>query len=175
MATHALRNMDFRRHVCRTLHEDHVATLALLERLERLLGCHDPSHPPGAAEADTGRLLQEMTRALQGEVVVHFAFEEDSVFPLLAAAGEGEMGETLAAEHRVILALARRLLEVAGPALAGGFTADAWSEFHAAGAAFVEHLDAHVRKEEGGLLPALDEILDEESDGRLAIDFAERR
>jgi hemerythrin-like domain-containing protein len=152
--------MDFRRHVCRTLHDDHLATLALLERLERLLGRHGPSRPPGKADAETGRLLKEMVRAFEGEVVTHFAFEEDSVFPLLAEAGAGEMGEVLTAEHRVILALARRLVEVAGPALAGGFTAEAWTEFHDAGAALVEHLDAHVRKEEGGLLPALDELLD---------------
>ncbi len=167
--------MDFRRHVCRTLHDDHLATLALLERLERLLGRHGPSRPPGKADAETGRLLKEMVRAFEGEVVTHFAFEEDSVFPLLAEAGAGEMSEFLTEEHRVILPLAHRLTEIARPALDAGFAAAAWSEFHDASAALVEHLVAHVEKEEGGLLPALEDLLDDETDGRLAVDFAARR
>lgn len=167
--------MEFRRHVCRTLHEDHLATLALLDRLERLLGRHGPSHPPGRKDAETARLLKEMIRALEGETASHFAFEEDSIFPVLAEAGESEMGEYLTEEHRVILDLGRRLIELARPALDGGFGEATWSAFHDDGAALVEHLAAHVQKEEGALLPALDELLDEESDGRLAVDFAARR
>jgi iron-sulfur cluster repair protein YtfE (RIC family) len=167
--------MEFRRHVSRALHEDHLATLALLQRLERLLGHHGPSQPPAKEDAQTSRLLKELLRALEGETVTHFAFEEDSVFPVLAEAGESEMGDYLTEEHRVILDLARRLIDIARPALEAGFTGTAWSAFHDAGAALVEHLAAHVQKEEGGLLPALDELLDDETDGRLAIDFAGRR
>jgi hemerythrin-like domain-containing protein len=167
--------MEFRRHVCRTLHEDHLATLALLDRLEHLLGRHGPSHPPDRKDAEAARLLEEMIRALEGETVTHFAFEEDSIFPVLTEAGESEMGEYLTEEHRVILDLARRVIELARPALDGGFSEATWSVFHDDGAALVEHLAVHVQKEEGALLPALDELLDEESDGRLAVDFAERR
>jgi hemerythrin-like domain-containing protein len=167
--------MDFRRHVCRTLHEDHVATLALLARLETLLGRHGPDRPPDAASAEIAKLLKEMIRALDGEVGPHFAFEEDSVFPLLAEAGDREMGEHLVEEHRIILPLAQRLVALARPALREGFAAAVWAQFHATGAALVQHLVPHVDKEEGGLLPALDDLLDDESDGRLAVDFAARR
>ena len=80
--------MDFRRHVSRALHEDHVATIAVLERLETLLGRHRPSRPPPHADADAARLLKELIAALDTEIGPHFAFEEASVFPLLAEAGD---------------------------------------------------------------------------------------
>lgn len=167
--------MDFRRHVSRTLHDDHVATMAVLERLETLIGRHRPSQPPLQGGADTARLLKDLIAALDTEIGPHFAFEEDSVFPLLAEAGDSEMGPHLLEEHQAILPLARRLVEIAKRARVNGFAAEPWAQFHAAGAELIERLASHVQKEEMGLLPALDDVLDEEADGRLALDFAARR
>ncbi len=167
--------MEFRRQVCRTLHQDHLATLALLARLESLLGRHGSGRPPDAASPEIVRLLKETIRAVEGEIGPHFAFEEESLFPLFAEAGERDMGEYLLEEHRAILPLAQRLAQIARLALDAGFAAEIWAEFHETVAAFVERLASHVEKEEGALLPALDDLLDEESDGRLAVDFAERR
>lgn len=166
--------MDLRRHVSRALHEDHVATLALLARLEVLIGRHRPSQPP-PQDADTALLLKDLIAAIDIEIGPHFAFEEDSVFPLLAEAGDGEMGVYLAEEHQAILPLARRLVAIAKSARVAGFTADAWAQFHATGAELIERLVSHVQKEEMGLLPALDDLLDEDTDGRLAVEFAARR
>ncbi len=44
--------MEPQRHVSRALHDDHMATRALLERLERLIGRHHPSQPPPQGGAD---------------------------------------------------------------------------------------------------------------------------
>lgn len=167
--------MDFQRHVSRALHQDHVTTMALLERLETLLGRHSPSRPPRPADAETARLMKDLIAALDTEIGPHFAFEEESVFPLLAEAGDGEMAAYLLEEHQAILPLARHLADLAKGAREAGFAAEAWTQFHAAGAALVERLASHVQKEEMGLLPALDDLLDEEADGRLAVDFAARR
>ncbi len=167
--------MEFRRHVCRTLHEDHVATLALLERLETLLGRHAPGQPADAAKPEISRLLKELIRGLDAEIRPHFAFEEESLFPLLAEAGDREMGDYLAEEHALILPSAERVVALARKALAAGFSAEDWAAFHASAALLSEHLASHAQKEEGGLLPALDDLLDEETDGRLAVDFAAKR
>lgn len=167
--------VDLRRHVSRALHEDHVATLALLDRLEALLGHHRKDQPPTLTNADNAHFLKELIRAIDTEIGPHFAFEEDSVFPLLAAAGDGEMGAFLVDEHQAILPLARRLAEIAKSARDAGFDAKAWAEFHQVGGDLVERLVSHILKEDMGLLPALDDLLDEEADGRLAIEFAERR
>jgi len=167
--------MDFRRHVSRALHEDHVATFAVLERLETVLGRHGPRLAPPPADADAARLLKDLIAALDTEIGPHFAFEEESIFPLLAASGEREMGAHLLEDHQAILPLARRLAALAKRARGAGFAAAAWTEFHAAGAVLVERLVSHAQKEEMAMLPALDDLLDEETDGRLAVDYAAMR
>ena len=167
--------MELRRHVCRALHEDHAATMVLLTRLEGLLGRHGMDRPPEHTGADTARFVNDLIRAVDAEIGPHFAFEEEVVFPLLAEAGQREMGEFLAGEHRVILPLAQRLAELARLARDTGFAVDAWAEFHQVGAALAESLASHIQKEDMGLLPALDDVLDDETDGRLAIEFAARR
>ncbi len=167
--------MEPQRHVSRALHDDHMATMALLERLERLIGRHHPSQPPPQGGADTIRLLQDLIAVIDTEIGPHFAFEEECVFPLLGEGGDSEMGSYLVEEHQAILPLARHVVAIAKTARAAGFAADTWAQFHAAGAELVERLVSHVEKEEMGLLPALDELLDEEADGRLAVEFAARR
>jgi len=167
--------MDLRRHVSRALHQDHVATMSLFARIETLLGNHPPNRPPPRGDAAAARLLKDLIAAIDTEIIPHFAFEEESVFPLLAEAGDREMGDHLVAEHQAILPLARRLREMAKNMQAPGVADDDWPQFHATGAELIERVDSHIQKEEMGLLPALDDLLDEEADGRLAIEFAARR
>ena len=119
--------------------------------------------------------MKELIAALDIEIGPHFAFEEESIFPLLAEAGDREMGTYLIEEHQAILPLARKLVDLAKNARAAGFAAHTWAQFHATGAELIERLVSHVQKEEMGLLPALDDLLDDEADGRLALEFAARR
>jgi hemerythrin-like domain-containing protein len=167
--------MEMQRHVCRSLHDDHVATLALLGRLEALLGRHSRTSAPKAGDPEVARLLKDLITAVETEIGVHFAFEEESAFPLLAAANDREMVELLTGEHGLILPLARRLTAIAKRAREAGFTAESWSEFHATGAELIARLVSHVDKEEMGFLPALDEALDQDTDGKLALELAARR
>lgn len=154
--------MAFRRHLCRALFEEHQRSLALLARLEGALAREGAQLP--------APLAGDLARAAEGEIGLHFAFEEEEVFPLLAAAGEEEMAELLTAEHRQLLPLAERLAELA--LAEGGF----WGgEFREKGAALVAGLTAHIEKEDKALLPSLDDLLDEEEDGRLSLEFASRR
>jgi hemerythrin-like domain-containing protein len=159
--------MEFRRRLCRALFEEHQATLSLLARFESLLGRGDAESAPP--------LLKELGHAVEGEIGPHFAFEEEEVFPLLAAAGEEEMAALLLAEHRALLPQALRLEELARLAGDGGFTAETWAEFREVGAALASGLAAHIEKEDRALLPALDDLLDEEEDGRLSLELASRR
>ena len=167
--------MEMRRHVCRALHDEHAATLGILERLEMLLGRHGSRRPPDLASPALAALLKDLVFALDSEIGPHFAFEESHVFPILSEAGDQEMCEVLLAEHGEILPLAQRLAELARHFRARGLTEELWAEFHALGAELVERLAAHIQKEEMGLLPALDDLLEEETDDRLALQFAERR
>jgi len=74
-----------------------------------------------------------------------------------------------------ILPLARRLAELARRFREGGLSEELWAEFHALGAELDERLVAHIQKEDMGLLPALDDLLEEETDDRLALQYAELR
>lgn len=147
--------MEFNRHISRRLHEEHQATLALWGKVELMLaaGRLDPA------------LLRSAAAALAQELGRHFRFEEQELFPRLAAAGEGDIGALLAEEHEAIRAAGGQFIALVG--------ADASSaRLKALGLEIAERLVAHVQKEEMSLLPALDDLLDETLDGQLSESYA---
>ena len=149
-------------HVAAALHEEHLATLRLLARLEALLGHAAPDAPDAA-------LLRDIRHAVAHEIGPHFRFEEEHLFPRLADAGATELVALLTEEHAQILPLAQSLADFA----AQGPAPDQWRDFAATGAAFATALAAHVEKEEAGMLPALDDLLDAEADSLLSLTHAE--
>lgn len=158
--------MDFALQVSRILHDEHVQALALLDRLQAMLARHPPAAAPrdGAAAA----LLRELAAAWSGEIINHFRFEEDHVFPVLAARGQGDIGELLSEEHRAIVATGERLIALGRAAAGAGFSPATWREFHRLAGALIAQLGDHARKEEMALLPLMEECLDAEADARLA-------
>ena len=137
-----------------------MATRNLLNRVEQALRAHRADHPPAADDDQIGRLLGDLITALEGEVRRHFRFEEDQIFPRLAADGDGDIGDMLREEHGEILPLATELTAFARTARANGFEPDAWSRFRRLGLSFTELLGAHIEKEETGLIPAIEAMLD---------------
>lgn len=146
--------MELNRHISRRLHEEHEATLALWTRLEAAL----------AAKKADAVLLRAAAAALEQELAHHFAFEEEALFPRLAAAGEGDIGELLAEEHAAIRAAGRTFI-----ALADQDPADA--QLRALGLELAERLISHVQKEEMSLLPSLEDLLDEAIDQELTATY----
>jgi hemerythrin-like domain-containing protein len=159
----------FRLQVPRRLHEEHVRASAMLARLQAFLARQGPSRAPAPGDAAFAALARDLAAAVSGEIAGHFRFEEDELFPALAARGEADIGALLAEEHEVILPLARRAVELAR-ALA--MAAGSWPDFHRCGTELVERLTAHIEKEELALVPLADELLDEESDAHLAEAYA---
>ena len=148
--------MSFTTQVSRRLHEEHDATLALWGRVQRV------ALQPGT---DARVLLAQALAALEGEIGRHFEFEEQALFPRLAAAGEAGIGELLTEEHVVIREAAARMKS----ALAG-------ERFDAARTIALELSElilGHVDKEEKALLPAVDDALDEATDAALSMEYAE--
>lgn len=154
----------FTRQTTRILHDEHMAVIGLLERLDGFLSGAGGTAAPDIETATKGPLLGDLAVALEGEVAGHFAFEENDLFPLLADAGEGSLGEALTEEHEVIVPVARRVAVLARAARVDGFTDETWREFRRLGAELVERLTDHARKEEAGFLPALEDVLDDEQD-----------
>ena len=147
--------MEFNRHISRRLHEEHGATLALWGKLEASLA-------GGKLDA---ALVRSAAAALADEVERHFRFEEEALFPRLAAAGEGDIAELLTEEHAAIRAAANAFIALA--------KADpAQPQLKPLALELAERLVSHVQKEEMALLPALDDLLDEATDRELQLAYA---
>ncbi len=157
--------MDFVRQVNRRLHEEHDATQRLCARLEQALGARP--WPPETAGGELARVLRGSTAALADEVARHFEFEERELFPRLAEAGDGDLAEMLAEEHATIRDAARRFAELEEAVRAQAIDAQGWQQLRVIGLELAERLAAHAQKEEASLLPAVDDLLDEETDRSL--------
>lgn len=156
--------MEFSNRVSQKLHDEHVATVAMMERLERLAMRRDP---PDLADSGVARVLSDLASEFEGEVWRHFDFEEQELFSYLAAAGDAEIGRHLTEEHEIIRPLGARLLELARAAKGPGFDPAAWAEFRKLAQELTERMLSHVQKEEMALVPMLEEAMDAETEARL--------
>lgn len=163
--------MQFTLRTTAALHDEHVATLALLNNLESILLSHGPKNPPDPTNTSASRLFSDMTTAIEGEIERHFAFEEDSIFPRLAEMGDGDICSLLQEEHEHILPTAKELAIMIRAARTDGFEPAEWARFRQMGLEFLELLITHIQKEEMGLLPVLEDILDSDADAALAIAY----
>ena len=125
--------MDFTNRVCQSLHDEHMATLALFERVEQLLGRHKRGDPPDAADPGVARLLRDLRTWVDTEIKRHFDFEEAELFTYLDEHGDKALNTSLTGEHRVIRPLGARLGALAQDAADRPFTAAKWDEFWRSG------------------------------------------
>lgn len=166
--------MTFANRISQVLHEEHRATVALMERLEQFLA-RQRGKPPAAADQTAARLLSDLSTGVEAEVQRHFDFEEQKLFSFLNAAGDSAIGAHLTSEHNAMRPLGKRLAELARSGAAGGFDRDGWEEFQRLGADLCERMLMHVQKEEMALLPLLDEMIDAETEVKLYDSYVENR
>jgi hemerythrin-like domain-containing protein len=168
--------MDFSRQIVRVFHDDHMAALGVLGRIDSLLARYRKTRPDDpTADRDFTRLLSDIEFLITGELPAHFAFEENEFFPLLANAGEAELGTLLAEEHVTIIDVADRFAKLCSEARQGPVSDEDWAETCRLGAAFVTLLAGHIEKEEMALLPALDDIVEQTRDGEMVMTYAATR
>lgn len=162
--------MDNDRQTGRMLEREHRDTLALLGRVEQAFA-------RGAA-ADTGRdpeairLLRTLGEHMAHELQRHFAFEERELFPRMVAAGEGGLAELLNEEHVLIQSVVAELAPLIEAATRSTLDAKGWNELRRLTLELVERLVAHIQKEDGALVPLLENLLDDEADRDLALAYA---
>ena len=154
--------MMFSRRTAQLLHEDHQATVAVVEGLDALLA-KASKKAPDVSDMAVQRTLKAASGTIQDEIDSHFAFEENELFTRLEEMGDVAIGEHLRGEHAALLARA---------ALAQGFTAESWTQFRGLAGELVERMLMHIQKEEMALLPALDELLDDDDDMELSTRYA---
>ena len=163
--------MEFNLNITRRLHEEHTATLTAWTRLEQQLAARDTRWPPAEGDAIASQ-LRACAGLLAQEVSQHFAFEEAQLFPRLEESGEGDIAQLLAEEHAVIREAAQQFAALQARAARGELDDAGWRTFKIAALELVERLVSHVQKEEMSLLPAIEDLIDEETDRELITEYA---
>jgi hemerythrin-like domain-containing protein len=165
--------MSFANRISQTLHEEHGATVALMERLEQMLARSRRGGPPDRADGGVARLLSDLSASVEAEVERHFAFEEEHIFTYLEAIGDAEIGKHLTDEHAAIRPIGMRVAAMARAAGSNGFSAAEWEEFMRLGQELSDRMLAHVQKEEMALLPVIEENMDAETEAQLYQQYVE--
>lgn len=158
-----------------SLHDDHMATLAVLERVEATLTKQGKKNCPAELDANMTALLNDMTAIMSAEVTGHFAFEEEYLFPRFAEMADHGIPMMLKSEHDIIRPIAAQLGQLCKTAKVEGFTQDAWEQFYDLGLEMVEREVFHIQKEEMGFLPAIDQMIDEDEQAELEMAYAEKK
>ena len=154
--------MHFQYSSSRILHEDHMASLAMLSDVERLVLARKTA--PARDDNEFGRFAARLRGALEGEIPAHFDFEDDTLFPILIQSGEADLVDLLAEEHVVLREVMRDVAARAKDAAPAGFSAEGWAAFRGLCGEFIERLQSHVEKEERALIPAMETVLTAEVD-----------
>jgi hypothetical protein len=159
--------MDFQRQTNRRLYEEHVATLQLLARVERVFTGRAGAYPPAAGDAAWLAFARTLLGAIEVEVARHFEFEERDLFPRLEEVGDGDLAALLNEEHVTIRAVAQPLAALLRQAQGEELQPQQWQAMKTLALEFSERLGSHAQKEVGALLPLLDNLLDEDTDREL--------
>jgi hemerythrin-like domain-containing protein len=164
-------NASFTNRISQTLHEEHCATVALIERLEQLLARHRRSGVPDIGDPGLARLLLDLSTGVEAEVQRHFDFEENRLFPFLQATGDEAIAAHLTDEHRAIRPIGAKIAKLARSAADRGFEQGTWEEFRGLGDELCERILTHVQKEEMALLPILEDSMDADTEARLLDEY----
>lgn len=164
--------MDFSRQTNRRLYEEHAATIELMARVERVFGGRAGAFPPPPGDENWPVFARAVLGALDVEVARHFEFEERDLFPRLEEAGAGDLATLLREEHEAIRDVAKPLAERLRASLAGTLQPADWQAMKTLGLELAERLASHAQKEDGALLPALEDVLDEQTDRELLFGYA---
>lgn len=150
----------------RMLDEDHRRNLEVLERMERAIA--------GAPEVtpELARLLDEFAQTMEVDIGRHFDFEEQQLFTRLDEAGDGAIAAMMKEEHDAIREVAAELLPLAREVAQGVVDDEAWDRLRLGTLELIERQVAHIQKETMALLPLLQDVLDAQTDGELALEYA---
>ena len=159
--------------IAQVLHDEHLRIIDLMNRLEDLTTGRKAREAPAGDDPATATLLADLNAELQCVAGHHFDFEEENIFPALAAIGDVAIPHMLRQEHDLLRNLSQVMLPMVQTARRDGFTADEWAAFRDLALELVERQITHIQKEEMGLLPALGGVFEEQRDGELALLFAE--
>ena len=162
--------MAWQREVSRLLEQEHHDHMDLLGQLEPRLA--RAARGGTFADPELVRLCGRLAGQLERDMVRHFDFEEQELFPRLAECGDGDIAALLADEHSAIREVAIELLPLVRAAGRGELPAADGPLLVRGALELIERQAAHIQKESMALLPLLEDLLDEPTDRELAMAYA---
>jgi hemerythrin-like domain-containing protein len=157
------------RQVSHLLDTEHRQALDLLGRIEH--ACLR-ARPGAAPDPEFARIAAAFCRLVEDDTGRHFDFEETELFPRMEEAGEADIAGLLRDEHDAIRAVAAEVLPLARAAAARTLDDAGMERLKRGVLEMVERQVAHIQKETMALLPLLDDLLDDETDGALCLAHA---
>jgi hemerythrin-like domain-containing protein len=145
--------------VDKILHDEHVATLEIINKLEMRIGKGKWDRRLEPSVATDKALLEELVAMMDSEVRLHLPFEEKELFPRLDEFGFEDVTNMLFDEHEAIRSLISSLRPLATEALANGFKEDKWALFYGLLADLASIVIFHIQKEEMGVISRLPMLL----------------
>ena len=155
--------MEPKLEINRCLSREHKELSHLLQSFRNFLYLHGIGQQPDWSSTHASKLLNDLRTTFGSALPRHFAIEEDELFPLLEGAGLWQLVEILQEDHRLI----KKLIGTVKPLLDkaqknGRLTEQEWQRMWREGDALVTELSDHAEREEIGLMPELEEILEDE-------------
>ena len=157
----------FSNRITHRLHEEHRASVSLMQRLQALLASQRCGAPNVGSDTVAMLLLREIASGVDSDVKRHFDFEEQSLFSFLEGIGAAAIGAHLTEEHAAMRPLWQRLTALARAASSAGFHEASWTEFRQVGLELRERMLAHIQTEDMALLPLLEESMDAQTEARM--------
>lgn len=150
------------------LHEEHFRILVGICGLENRISGAAAGRPLDGTDPEDRGLLEGLLVSLD-QLIVHHAFEEKTIFPLIRGGGEGELTTLLSREHGVIEPWAQKLRMIAQEMIGHPASAEKWQAFKNAAAELIAELMWHLEKEELTVVQRLPSFLDTATDHELAV------
>lgn len=144
------------------LSREHQELAGLLSSFRNFLRMHGIKQQPDWKSLQSTRLVCDLYSAFDSALPRHFEVEENELFPLLKESGLGQLVDILLEDHQLIVTMISTIKPLLQKAkVAGDLTEEEWQLLYREGDAIVTELSAHAEKEDAGLVPELEELLDE--------------
>lgn len=133
------------------LHREHVHTLSVLDYMETRLA-DARSRPFDVNDLRDRACLDALMAMIDHDILKHYRFEEEVLFPRMDDVGLGSITGMLLQEHDAVRSMTDALQSLTGHAIEHGFSATAWQQFRDGVMDLIHSVGFHIQKEEMGVI-----------------------
>jgi hemerythrin-like domain-containing protein len=156
------------------LHEEHFRIIVWISGLQSRVAGEAGDKRPDMNDYEEKQRLENLIYLLD-DFMVHHAFEEDVLFPAIRCRTEDGLMVLACEEHVMIEPLIERLRMLAIDILGYGARGRHWADFRTVAGALSSEMLNHLEQEERTILQQLRDVLDSDTDRRLARRHVEDR